>query len=61
MAAKRAMQAINHATGIKHPDVTRHHVMHHVFDAVCVKGFIQSKKTAEMAYSNHEMEHSPES
>ena len=75
MAAKRAMQEIIHATGTKydcpmvitpiksrkHPDMARHHVVHHVFDAVSVEGFIQSKETAEMAYSNNEMEHGSES
>jgi len=32
--------------------------MHHIFDALSVEGFIQSKETAEMANSNNEMEHS---
>ena len=41
--------------------MAKHHVMHHVFDAVCIEGFIQSKETAEMAYSNNEMENSSES
>ena len=46
---------------IKHPDVPKHHVVHHVFDAVCVECFIQSKETAEMAYGNNEMERCSES
>ena len=35
--------------------------MHHVFDAVCVECFIQSKQTAEMAYGYDKMKDSSES
>ena len=38
-----------------------HHVMHHFFDAVCVEGFIHSKKTADMTNGNNKVEDSSKS
>ena len=29
---------------IKHPNMAKHHVMHHVFDAVSIEGFIQKQR-----------------
>ena len=35
--------------------------MHHFFDAVCVEGFIHSKKTADMTNGNNKVEDSSKS
>ena len=32
---------------IEHPYVTKHHIIHYVFDAVCIECFIQCKETAK--------------